>query len=139
VQWLDLPSARVMGFVVRRLRHERVGVLASIRLGERAGDPVGLRTALPHRPASRVPVGPMPAPTMGQLIRARVGATLAPPVVRKVHQAAGGNPFFALEVARSWPAGGCRKRARPCPSPMTCGSCRGNGWKPCLLPRVPPC
>jgi hypothetical protein len=64
VQWLDVPSARVMGFVVRRLRHERVGVLASIRLGERAGDPVGLRTALPHHPPRRIPVGPMPAAAM---------------------------------------------------------------------------
>lgn len=117
VQWLDLPSARVMGFVVRRLRHERVGVLASIRLGERAGDPVGLRTALPHRPASRVPVGPMPAPTMGQLIRARVGATLAPPVVRKVHQAAGGNPFFALEVARELARRGVPEAGEALPIP----------------------
>jgi DNA-binding CsgD family transcriptional regulator/acid stress-induced BolA-like protein IbaG/YrbA len=100
LQWLDMPSARVMGFVVRRLRHERVGVLASIRLGEREGDPLGLRTALPLHPVRRIPVGPMPAGAMGHLIRARVGAALAHPVIRKVHQAAGGNPFFALEVAR---------------------------------------
>ena len=59
LQWLDGPSARVLGFVVRRLRHERVGVLASIRLGEREGDPLGLRAALPQHPARRVLVGPM--------------------------------------------------------------------------------
>jgi AAA ATPase domain len=100
LQWLDAPSARVIGFVVRRLRDERVGVLASIRLGARDGDPLGLRTALPQHPARRVQVGPMPAGAMGQLIRARLGAALAHPVIRKVHQAAGGNPFFALEVAR---------------------------------------
>jgi DNA-binding CsgD family transcriptional regulator len=100
LQWLDVPSARVLGFVVRRLRDERVGVLASIRPGERGGDPLGLRTALPQHPARRMPVGPMPAGAMGHLIRARVGAALAYPVIRKIHQAAGGNPFFALEVGR---------------------------------------
>jgi DNA-binding CsgD family transcriptional regulator len=100
LQWLDGPSARVMGFVVRRLRHERVGVLASIRLGEREGDPLGLRAALPRHPARRILVGSMPAGALGQLIRAEVGAALARPVIRTVHQAAGGNPFFALEVAR---------------------------------------
>jgi len=117
LQWMDVPSARVMGFAVRRLRHERVGVLASIRLGEREGDPVGLRTALPHRPARRVPVGPMPAPAMGQLIRARVGATLAHPVIRKVHQAAGGNPFFALEVARELARRGMPEAGEALPIP----------------------
>ena len=100
LQWLDVPSARVIGFVVRRLRHERVGVLASIRLGERQGDPLGLHTALPQHPARRISVGAMPLAAMGQLIRTRVGAALAYPVTRKVHQATGGNPFFALEVAR---------------------------------------
>ena len=100
LQWLDMPSARVIGFVLRRLRHEQVGVLASIRLGGREGDPLGLRTALPHHPARRIPVGPLSVEVMGQLIRARVGAALTHSVVRKVHQAAGGNPFFALEVAR---------------------------------------
>jgi predicted ATPase len=33
LQWLDGSSARVLGFVVRRLRDEPIGVLASVRLG----------------------------------------------------------------------------------------------------------
>src|SRR5215831_5696741 len=117
VQWLDGPSARVVGFVVRRLRHERVGVLASVRIGEGTGDPVGLRTALPHRPARRMLVGPLPAGATGQLIRARLGAALAHPVVRKVHQAAGGNPFFALEVARELARRGVPEAGEALPLP----------------------
>jgi hypothetical protein len=117
LQWLDVPSARVMGFVVRRLRHERVAVLASIRLGGREGDPLGLRTALPQHPARRIPVGPMPAEAMGHLIRARVGAALAHPVIHKVHQAAGGNPFFALEVARELALRGVPEAGEALPIP----------------------
>jgi hypothetical protein len=43
VQWLDVSSARVISFVLRRLARERVGVLASLRLG---GGSVGDRLEL---------------------------------------------------------------------------------------------
>src|SRR6266851_6214019 len=37
--WLDAPSARVLSFALRRLRHEPVGLLATVRTDWSAGPP----------------------------------------------------------------------------------------------------
>jgi DNA-binding CsgD family transcriptional regulator len=100
VQWLDGPSAKVLGFVVRRLRDERIGVLASVRLGIPGGDRLALDRTLPAHRVRRVFVGPMPPEALGRLIRERIGTDLARPVLQNVHRLAEGNPFFALEIAK---------------------------------------
>jgi DNA-binding CsgD family transcriptional regulator len=99
VQWLDAPSANVLRFVIRRLKDEPVGILASLRLGEADGDRLELNRALPGARARRLVVGSMSSEDLGRLIRERLEAELPHPVTERVHDAAGGNPFFALEIA----------------------------------------
>jgi DNA-binding CsgD family transcriptional regulator len=100
VQWLDVSSANVLRFVVRRLRDEPIAILASLRLGEADGDPLELDRAIPGGRAQRLLVGSMSLEDLGRLVRDRLGAELPRPVTERVHQVAGGNPFFALEIAR---------------------------------------
>jgi DNA-binding NarL/FixJ family response regulator len=97
LQWLDLPSVRALEFVCRRLNGDaRVGVLVSIRLavsGERrAGSWIG--------DDERLRLEPLSPQALLQLIKQRVGATLARPTLLRLHESCGGNAFYALEIAR---------------------------------------
>jgi DNA-binding CsgD family transcriptional regulator len=100
LQWLDPSSARALRFALRRLRDEPVGVLGSLRVGVgQGGDRIGLTEALPGDRVTRVSVGPMSADTLRRLIAVRGDTSLSRSVLRRIHHVAGGNPFFALEIA----------------------------------------
>jgi hypothetical protein len=100
LQWLDGSSARVLGFALRRLRDEPIGVMASIRLGVPGGDRLALDRTLPAHRIHRLFVRPMTSEALGHLISERTGMDLPRPILRRVDRLAGGNPFFALEIAR---------------------------------------
>ncbi|HEU4356572.1 MAG TPA: AAA family ATPase [Actinomycetota bacterium] len=100
LQWMDGPSTRVLRFALRRLREEPIGVLASVRVGTAGADRLALDRTLPAHRVRRVFLGPMPPEALGRLIRDRIGTDLPHPVLRRVHGLAGGNPFFALEIAK---------------------------------------
>src|SRR4051794_17854678 len=93
VQWLDPASASVLSFAWRRLRGEPVGLLVTRRLGEPM--PPALDSA------DRVAVGPLSLGAVHRLLHARLGVVLPRPVLRRVHDVAGGNPLFALELGRA--------------------------------------
>ncbi len=100
VQWLDPSSATVLRFVVRRLHDEPIGVLASMRPGKEAGDPLGWSRAMPGGESHRLLVRSMSSDDIGRLIRDRVGVDLPRPLTERVRDAADGNPFYAIEIAR---------------------------------------
>ncbi|HWD46059.1 MAG TPA: hypothetical protein VHM23_20495 [Actinomycetota bacterium] len=100
VQWLDVPSARVLAFVVRRLEDAPVRILLALRVGS-GGDPLGLGRAGPAPSLHRVPVGPLREEAMTRLLRARTEGELTRPVLLRLHRISEGNPFFALEIARA--------------------------------------
>ena len=107
VQWLDAPSARVVSFVLRRLRDDPVGLLASLRVGAGSpGDPLRLDHVLPT--VTRLDVGPLGQDELGRLMRERTGTDLPRPVVVKLYRVSHGNPLFALEIARAMARGGLR-------------------------------
>jgi DNA-binding CsgD family transcriptional regulator/Tfp pilus assembly protein PilF len=100
VQWLDTPSAAALSFAWRRLRGERVGFLLTRRVGVRA--PLAEDDRM-----QRLEVGALSVGAIHQLLSDRLNLVLPRPTLRRVHEAAGGNPFFALELGR----GLQRKRA----------------------------
>ena len=117
VQWLDVPSARVLAFVVRRLEDVPVRILAALRLGS-GGDPLGLGRAGPAPSLHRVPIGPLREDAMTRLLRARIGGDLVHPVLLRLHRISGGNPLFALEIARALTGQGIRPApGEPLPVP----------------------
>jgi predicted ATPase len=96
--WLDQPSAAALGFALRRLATEPVGVLATVRLAGGEPPSVALDRWLP---AERLRVGPLSLAAVHELLRTRLGASPSRPTLVRLHEAAGGSPFFALELGRA--------------------------------------
>ena len=99
VQWLDPSSASALGFALRRLPDQNVRVLFARRIGD--GAPVSeLDGAVDDHRLERVHVGPLSPGALHAILQPRLGRPLARPTLPRVHEASGGNPFFALELAR---------------------------------------
>jgi DNA-binding CsgD family transcriptional regulator len=101
IQWLDDSSARALSFALRRLDGHPVGVLATRRLEPGSEDPLGLIGAAAAGDTVRIHVGPLGVPEVSRILRTEMGRSLAPPLVARVCEAARGNPFFSLEIARA--------------------------------------
>jgi DNA-binding NarL/FixJ family response regulator len=97
VQWLDPASAAALGFALRRLvGGGRVAGLLSCR-AERG---TVIEQSLPADRLLRIELGPLSAGALFRIIRERLGRSVPMPLLAKIHQASGGNPFYALELAR---------------------------------------
>src|SRR4051794_26779390 len=92
-QWLDAPTAAVLGFAWRRMRTEPVGLLLAQRAGEAL--PVALSSV---EAVSRVAVGPLGMDALHQLLQRRLGLLFPGPTLRRLYSVARGNPFYALEL-----------------------------------------
>ena len=99
LQWLDRGSATVLQFALRRLDNEPIALLAACRSGQEQV-PLELEAAFPER-VHRVRVGPLSLGALARLLRDRLDTTFARPTLRRIHESSGGNPFFALELARA--------------------------------------
>jgi DNA-binding CsgD family transcriptional regulator len=94
VQWVDEASAEVLAFVARRLGDAQVTMLAAERVAE--GEPTGAR--LCPNPLRALAVEPLGYSGIATLL-AQEG--LPNGAVRRILQASGGNPLFALELGRA--------------------------------------
>jgi DNA-binding CsgD family transcriptional regulator len=100
LQWLDPSSAGVLQIALRRLRDERVGVLATIRTAPDVAASVELERSFPGDRVERLALGPLSLGALHHLLRERVGLELTRPELARVQEASAGNPFFALELGR---------------------------------------
>ncbi len=100
-QWVDPPSVRVLHFAVRRLATLPVGLLCSLRVAPEFVDPFELARALPEGRAGRLTLGPLSTQAIHEVIHTHLGLRLSRPVVARIHDASGGNPFYALQFARA--------------------------------------
>jgi DNA-binding CsgD family transcriptional regulator len=99
VQWLDPSSSSALAFALRRLAASRVLVLTARRLVDGA-QPSGLDQALGGERVWHLSVGPLSVGALHQLLRDRLGRPFARQTLLRIHEQSGGNPFFALELAR---------------------------------------
>lgn len=95
VQWLDPASAGALTFALRRLHDRPVRVLMTRRAPGSA--PSVVERVL--RPAA-LTLAPMSSADIGRLLQARLGVTFSRATSRRVYERSGGNPLFALELAR---------------------------------------
>ena len=102
VQWLDRPSARVLAFA-RRLDRMPVGVLTCERLGADQKPELDLMLVMREGLANRRALGPLAAADLHQIVEARLGRILSRRALTRIDKVAGGNPFYAVEVALSLP------------------------------------
>jgi DNA-binding CsgD family transcriptional regulator len=99
VQWLDPSSSTALAFALRRLDANRVLLLLARRLADGA-HPSKLEGALGGQRVQRLPVGPLSVGALHRVLRDRLGRAFARQTLLRIHERSGGNPFFALEVAR---------------------------------------
>ena len=104
VQWVDLASRRALEFAVRRLPVQ-LRLLVTRRSEGAAEVPLELDRALPPDAFQRVVLGSLSLASLHHIVRERLGISPTRPMIARIAEASGGNPFFAIEIAR---AGGGR-------------------------------
>jgi DNA-binding CsgD family transcriptional regulator len=119
LQWVDGSSARVIEFALRRLS-ERIGVLAAMRADKRAEAGVSVQLRDPGV-VTQVPVGPLSLGALHEMLRVRLGRSFPRPVLGRIEHVSAGNPFYALELARSFEQDGAAQHSavRPSAAPAT--------------------
>jgi DNA-binding CsgD family transcriptional regulator len=106
VQWLDPATAGIVEFSARRLEREPVGFLLARRADRRAPAPLGLAQALQPEATETLRVGPLSVAGLDRLLRSRLDLGLPRPRLLELHRVSGGNPFYAVEIARAVTARG---------------------------------
>jgi DNA-binding CsgD family transcriptional regulator len=100
VQWLDAPSAAALGYAARRLRAEHAGLLLAHRVTQDSALVGEMRRSLPPDRVHEVKVGPLDPSSLYHVVHEHLGIALPRPQLAEVHEASGGNPFYALEIVR---------------------------------------
>jgi ATP/maltotriose-dependent transcriptional regulator MalT len=100
VQWLDGPSALLLEFALRRVGDEPISFLLAWRTSGSARLPLGLDRAQEDAVRS-LEIGPLTMGALHRLLRTRLQSTFPRPLLRRLHEASGGNPFYALELGRA--------------------------------------
>ncbi|MBV8982585.1 MAG: AAA family ATPase [Acidimicrobiia bacterium] len=95
--WLDVPSARVLAYVCRRLRAAPVAV--SLRTPRTGPAPLGLDHAFGEDVRTRIEFAPLSLGAIHHVLEERLHVELGRPALARVHDASGGNPLLALELA----------------------------------------
>jgi DNA-binding NarL/FixJ family response regulator len=100
LQWLDASSQSVVAFAARRLRG-RVGLIATERTEpDRGSVSAWLQLARPDA-VDRVRVRPLSLGGLHELLNERLGRAFSRPAMVRIAEVSGGNPFYALEMARA--------------------------------------
>ena len=115
VQWLDRTTAATLTFALRRMEGPVVLLLA--RRVDGNGPASELERALAAEAVERLAVGPLSVGAVQVLLRDRLCRVFARPTLLRIHETSGGNPFYAIELARALPAD--LDPTRPLPVPET--------------------
>lgn len=100
VQWLDTSSRMVLAFVARRLKGP-VGVVATERTGPSTGERAASWLQVGTGGLTRVQVDPMSLGALHSMLAARTGRRFSRPAIVRIAEMSGGNPLYALELARA--------------------------------------
>jgi DNA-binding CsgD family transcriptional regulator len=96
LQWVDAASAAALEFALRRLRDEPVLVVATARSDSEL--PLELDRLLPTH---RLEIGPLSLGALRHVLSTELGFSPPRRALRRIHEVSGGNPFYALELARN--------------------------------------
>ncbi len=100
VQWLDSSSRAVVEYAARRFRG-RVGFLVTERCDPDFGKAMAwFQLAKPDN-LERIRVSPLSLGGLHALISTRLGRSFSRPTMVRIAEISGGNPFYALELARA--------------------------------------
>lgn len=118
VQWLDPASAAALAFATRRLARETAGLLVAQRVeSEEATTPLQLERS--YADLELLEIGPLTVGAITRLLRTRLEVALSRPLLHRVYETSGGNPFYALELGRALVRHGPVDPGGPLPVPTT--------------------
>jgi DNA-binding CsgD family transcriptional regulator len=98
VQWLDERSRAALAFALRRLADADARVLLARR--PPSGASTDVEDALPQADVDLLVLGPLSLSALRDIVRERTGWAVPRPALVRVSRAAGGNPYYAIEIAR---------------------------------------
>jgi DNA-binding CsgD family transcriptional regulator len=101
IQWLDVATARVLEFAASRLPSEPVGIMASRRIARDTAFPAALQAALRPGRLIRLPLGPLAIGAIAKVLHDHLDVSMSRPLLRRVYETSAGNPFYAVELART--------------------------------------
>jgi DNA-binding CsgD family transcriptional regulator len=102
LQWLDASSAGLLQAMLRRLRDEPVGFLATARGSLDDPLPYELERSLGDEVLTRLSLEPLTVGTLYHLLKERVGLEMSRPELTRLARLTGGNAFYALELGREF-------------------------------------
>jgi DNA-binding CsgD family transcriptional regulator len=98
LQWIDITSAGVLTFAVRRIRTETIGLVTCERTDVR---PRGFSAMVPTAGwRQSLSLTGMSAAALFHVVRDQLAIALPRPTLLKVTETSGGNPYAAIELAR---------------------------------------
>ena len=98
--WLDPPSALIVSSAARRLTGP-IGFLATTRTGPDSGH---FQSRLEMRrpdALNRIRVGALSIGALHAVLSEHLGRSFSRPKITQIHEVSGGNPFYAIELARA--------------------------------------
>jgi DNA-binding NarL/FixJ family response regulator len=100
VQWLDPASEAAIGFALRRLADEPVGLLCAQRTTD-SGDELPFELGHDRQRVTVVRATGLGPGALHRMLRSRLGTSFPHPTLRRIEAESGGNPFIALEIGRA--------------------------------------
>jgi DNA-binding CsgD family transcriptional regulator len=100
LQWLDPSSAHAIGFAARRATG-RVGLLATFRTNSHRDHPPSWFAPPPPAELTRIRLGPLRIGALHGAVSRRLGRSLSRPQMSRIYEVSAGNPFYAIELART--------------------------------------
>jgi hypothetical protein len=99
-QWLDRASARVLAFALRRVREQRISVLLARR--PQSGGALWTELSLGFGAKRLIPlvIRPLELSAIQGVVGEQLPVEIPRALVGRIHVASGGNPLFALAIAR---------------------------------------
>jgi DNA-binding CsgD family transcriptional regulator/tetratricopeptide (TPR) repeat protein len=99
LQWIDSASAHALRHALRRIEGAPVAVVATVRAGPNPTDPLALARVIDPGRFVTSDVGPLSMEELRGVLGTTVSA-ISRPVLRRICEVSGGNPLYAIELAR---------------------------------------
>jgi DNA-binding CsgD family transcriptional regulator len=117
VGWLDDSTLNSLAFVARRVDDLPIGLLTTLRVPAENIDPIRLDRALGADRSHRISLGPLGDDATMRIIEERFAGRFVQPVLRRIAATSGGNPLFAIDIARSLDPSTPLEAGEPLPVP----------------------
>jgi DNA-binding CsgD family transcriptional regulator len=117
IPWMDGSSAAVLEFAMRRLEAEPIRLIAAERTVDPSATLPPVVRAVEHGRLERVNVRGLSVGELERLLGNVLEMDLPPSTLKRLHRTSGGNPFYAIEIARAMQRRGKTADQRELPLP----------------------